>query len=134
MSKLAKMFLIIAALVGILYNTAKTTIRSIKSSTIQRVPAITLLPSNNVHKIMEIVSEIENDDGSVMPLVDYLDNNICGACALKCALTAPRCGTGVGTAARQTDYYYEAVSVIASKLATSAIQSDIVISVDSDKF
>ncbi|MCD7765602.1 MAG: hypothetical protein LUH53_03665, partial [Lachnospiraceae bacterium] len=60
-----------------------------------------------------IAAEISQADGSVISLEDFLNKLICGACSRKCPLIAPRCKRGKSKAEIQTEYYEQAVELLA---------------------
>lgn len=77
-------------------------------------PRLVILGREDEETVAVIAETIQQSDGSVMSLNDYLNTLICGACSRKCPLLAPRCRRGMTKAETQTAYYSEAVSLLSS--------------------
>lgn len=77
-------------------------------------PRLVILGREDEETVAVIAETIQQADGSVLSLDDFLNTLICGACSRKCPLLAPRCRRGMAKAETQSAYYSEAVSLLES--------------------
>lgn len=77
-------------------------------------PRLVILGREEEETVAVIAETIQQADGSVLSLDDFLNTLICGACSRKCPLLAPRCRRGMAKAETQSAYYSEAVALIES--------------------
>lgn len=77
-------------------------------------PRLVILGREDEETVAVIAETIQQSDGSVLSLDDFLNTLICGACSRKCPLLAPRCRRGMAKAETQSAYYSEAVSLLES--------------------
>lgn len=75
-------------------------------------PRLVILGKEDEETVAIIAETIQQESGGILSLTDFLDTLICGACSRKCPLLSPRCRRGMAKAETQTEYYYEAVSLI----------------------
>lgn len=80
----------------------------------EEAPRLVILGREEEETIAVIAESIQQADGTVLSLDEFLDTLICGACSRKCPLLAPRCRRGMAKAELQTEYYNEAVDMIES--------------------
>ena len=77
-------------------------------------PRLTILGREEEETVALIAESIQQDDGTIMSLNDFLNTLICGACSRKCPLLAPRCRRGMSKAETQSAYYSDAVALLES--------------------
>lgn len=77
-------------------------------------PRLVILGREDEETVALIAESIQQEDGSVLSLDDFLNTLICGSCSRKCPLLAPRCRRGMSKAETQTAYYSDAVELLNS--------------------
>lgn len=78
----------------------------------QDAPRLVILGREDEETVAVVAETIQQADGSIWSLDDYLNTLICGACSRKCPLLAPRCRRGMSKAETQSSYYSEAVTLL----------------------
>ncbi len=78
----------------------------------KEAPRLVILGREEEETVALIAESIQQEDGTVLSLDDFLGMLICGACSRKCPLLAPRCRRGMSKAETQTAYYEEAIALI----------------------
>lgn len=79
-------------------------------------PVIVIYGLEDEAKVAKIAQEIQEDDGSIQPLDEFLGRLICGKCNRQCSLLALFCNKGETKKELQTGYYYEAVDFISLEI------------------
>lgn len=81
-------------------------------------PRLVILGREEEETVTLIAESIQQEDGSILSLEDFLGTLICGACSRKCPLLSPRCRRGMSKAEAQSAYYDEAVELIGQSVGT----------------
>lgn len=93
------------------YSIPKSALADVQTAA-EEAPRLVILGREEEETIALIAESIQQSDGTILTLEEFLNTLICGACSRKCPLLAPRCRRGMSKAETQTSYYSEAVEMI----------------------